>query len=82
MGVVFKLESFLDKHKITKNALAREAKVRPNTIYEICNGEAKRIELKTFNEIMATLIRLTGEKVPLSDIIDYIPDSNDKTANQ
>ncbi|WP_256873717.1 helix-turn-helix domain-containing protein [Paenibacillus kribbensis] len=60
MGITFKLEELLREIGITKNALAREAKIRPNTIYEMCNNTSKRIEFKTFNTVMETLIRLSG----------------------
>ncbi|ODB58545.1 MULTISPECIES: helix-turn-helix domain-containing protein [Paenibacillus] len=75
MGIVFKLEELLREIGITKNALAREAKIRPNTIYEMCNNTSKRIEFKTFNTVMETLIRLSGRPLTLHDVLEYIPEN-------
>ncbi|AUO06797.1 hypothetical protein NS115_10275 [Paenibacillus jamilae] len=74
MGITFKLDELLQEIGITKNALAREAKIRPNTIYEMCNNTSKRIEFKTFNTVMETLIRLSGRPLTLNDVLEYIPE--------
>ena len=74
MGITFKLDELLQEIGITKNALAREAKIRPNTIYEMCHNTSKRIEFKTFNTVMETLIRLSGRPLTLNDVLEYIPE--------
>jgi len=81
MGIVFKLDSLLDDIGVSKNALAREAKVRPNLIYELCDNKTKRIEIETFNKLLAALAQLAGRNVLLSEIIEYIPNENEETAN-
>jgi len=81
VGIIFKLDSLLNDIGVSKNALAREAKVRPNLIYEICDNKTKRIEIETFNKLLAALAELAGRNVLLSEIIDYIPDKNEKTAS-
>ncbi|WP_431086281.1 helix-turn-helix domain-containing protein [Paenibacillus sp. 8b26] len=73
-GITFKLEELLQEIGITKNALAREAKIRPNTIYEMCSNTTKRIEFKTFNTVMETLIRLSGRQLTLHDVLEYTPE--------
>ncbi|MDQ0493471.1 helix-turn-helix domain-containing protein [Paenibacillus brasilensis] len=45
MAINIKLEETLGKAGITKNALARKAKVRSNLIYDMCDGKTKRIDL-------------------------------------
>jgi DNA-binding Xre family transcriptional regulator len=75
----FKLEEFLEENKlagsedekITKNMIAREAKVRPNVVYEMAENQTKRIELKTLDKIMATLCVLTGREVRIEEILEY-----------
>lgn len=74
MAIVFKLGEVLDEHGITKNALAREAKVRPNLVYEMCDNKTKRIEIETFNKLLSTLNILTGSEIPIEKVIQYIPD--------
>jgi plasmid maintenance system antidote protein VapI len=39
MTIKIRLGYTLDEAGVTKNALAREAKVRPNLIYELCEGK-------------------------------------------
>ncbi|GIO93552.1 helix-turn-helix domain-containing protein [Paenibacillus lactis] len=74
VAIVIKLESVLSEAGITKNALAREAKVRPNLIYDMCDGKTKRIDLETLSVILDTLISMTGRRYSLSDILEYIED--------
>lgn len=74
MSIKLKLNETLKNNDITKNALAREAKVRPNLIYDLCEGKTKRIDLGTASTIIDTLIRMTNRPFDLSDIMVYIPD--------
>lgn len=74
VAIVIKLEEVLELNKITKNTLAREAKVRPNLVYEMCDNKTKRIELETFDKLMTTLHELTGRVIPIQDVIQYVPD--------
>lgn len=75
--IKFKLDRLLEENNITRNALAREAKIRPNVVYEMCNNETKRIELKTLDKILETLNRMTNKPINVSDIIEYVPDDDD-----
>ncbi|ARK30751.1 helix-turn-helix domain-containing protein [Halalkalibacter krulwichiae] len=76
--IKFKLRELLHKHDITRNALAREAKVRPNLIYEICDNQTKRIEVKTLNQLVSTLRKMTNTDINITDIFEYI---EEKTKN-
>lgn len=78
MAIIIKLAEVLEAHNITKNTLAREAKVRPNLVYEMCDNKTKRIELETFDKLMTTLNELVGRNVPIQDIIEYVPDGEDE----
>ncbi|MFB6362507.1 helix-turn-helix domain-containing protein [Paenibacillus elgii] len=57
--------------KVSKYAIAREAKVRPNLIYDLCDGKTKRIDLDTLSTIIKTLNELSGRKHTISDILEY-----------
>lgn len=59
-----------------KIALAREAKVRPNLIYDLCEGKTKRLDLDTLNNIVNTLRAMTGNDYTLTDVLEYIPDED------
>lgn len=80
LAITIKLNELLEATKsekeVTKNALAREAKVRPNLIYDLCEGKTKRIELETLSTILDTLQILTGKSYSISDVLEY--GSNEK----
>ncbi|MNC36871.1 hypothetical protein D3C75_854140 [compost metagenome] len=69
MAVKIVLNETLEKAGITRNALAREARVRPNLIYDMCDGKTRRIELETLNTLISTLTEMTGRKHVLADIL-------------
>ncbi|WP_307721818.1 helix-turn-helix domain-containing protein [Paenibacillus humicus] len=71
VAIVMKLNELLDANNITKNALAREAKVRPNLIYELCENKTKRIELDNFEKIIRTLKEMTGKQIEIQDLMKY-----------
>lgn len=73
MSIRIKLGETLDVARITKNALAREAKVRPNLIYDLCEGKTKRLDLDTLSTIVDTLREMTGNEYTLADVLEYIP---------
>ncbi|WP_241674625.1 helix-turn-helix domain-containing protein [Paenibacillus luteus] len=74
LAIRIKLEETLELHKITKNALAREAKVRPNLIYDMCEGKTRRVDLDTLSKIIDTLSQLTGEALAITNILEYTRD--------
>ncbi|WP_366292884.1 helix-turn-helix domain-containing protein [Paenibacillus sp. AN1007] len=76
MSIKIVLGHTLDAANITKNALAREAKVRPNLIYDLCEGKTKRLDLDTLNNIINTLRPMTGNDYSLTDVLVY--ESEDK----
>ncbi|ETT41602.1 hypothetical protein C162_26055 [Paenibacillus sp. FSL R7-269] len=69
MAVKIVLNETLEKAGITRNALAREARVRPNLIYDMCDGKTRRIELETLNTLISTLTAMTGRPHFLADIL-------------
>ncbi len=71
MAIRITLEKTLDANNITKNALAREAKVRPNLIYDMCEGKTRRLDLDTLSNIIDTLTALSGKKHTLTDVLVY-----------
>ncbi|MDR6883576.1 DNA-binding Xre family transcriptional regulator [Bacillus sp. 3255] len=72
LAIRIKLNEVLESADVTKNALAREAKVRPNLIYDLCEGKTKRIELETMSTIIETLEEMTGNTYSISDILEYV----------
>lgn len=76
------LENVLNENGITKNALAREAKIRPNAIYELCDNQTKRLDLSTFNKVLETLREMSGKDIQLFDVLKYIPDKEEAPANE
>ncbi|GIP55272.1 helix-turn-helix domain-containing protein [Paenibacillus vini] len=73
MTIKLKLEDTLTSAGLSKNALAREAKVRPNLIYDMCEGKTKRLDLETLGKIIDTLNAMTGRSYTLTDVLEYIP---------
>ncbi|MBY0158202.1 helix-turn-helix transcriptional regulator [Cytobacillus firmus] len=73
VAILIKLDDALNDAGVTKNALAREAKVRPNLIYEMCEGKTKRIDLETLSNILDTLNSMTGRQYTLTDVLEYMP---------
>lgn len=63
-----------NKDKVTPNALAREAKVRPNGVYEMCAGKTKRVDLETLNRLVSTLEEMIGRDISIDEIIEYVKD--------
>lgn len=74
----FRLSEILTAHNITKNTLAREAKVRPNVVYEMCDNKTQRIELKTLGKLLRTLTELTGKQINVGDVLEYILEDNEE----
>ncbi|MEK5500767.1 helix-turn-helix domain-containing protein [Bacillus sp. FSL M8-0168] len=78
MGFRFNLNDILDKLGITKNKLAVEAKVRPATIGDLCEGKTKRLELETIEKILNVLNDFSQTKTyTIDDIILYKQDTAD-----
>ena len=76
MGTLWTLKEFLDAHEITPNALSTRTagQLARNTVYNLVRKQPKRVELKTFNVLITTLEKMTGEEVSISDLITYQPD--------
>ncbi|MEC1560432.1 helix-turn-helix domain-containing protein [Bacillus haynesii] len=78
MGFRFNLNDILEELGITKNKLAVEAKVRPATIGDLCEGKTKRLELETIEKILNVLNDLSPTKTyTIDDIILYKSDIQD-----
>lgn len=76
MSIHIKLGETIDAANVSRNALAREAKVRPNLIYDLCDGKTKRVDLNTLSIIIDTLRAMTGKDYRLMDVMEYIPEDN------
>lgn len=69
-----KVGEFIDDAGLSRNAVAREAKIRSNAIYEMASNETKRLDLETFNKVIETLRNMTGRDVTIADMLEYTPD--------
>ncbi|MBT2682636.1 helix-turn-helix transcriptional regulator [Bacillus sp. ISL-37] len=72
------LERSMGELKLTRNALAVEAKVRPATINDLVNGNAKQINFETLKAVIDALNRMAFEKGivkrhTVEDVFTYEP---------
>jgi DNA-binding Xre family transcriptional regulator len=74
----FKIGQFIEENNLSRGGVAREAKVRPNVVYEMSNNETKRVELETLDKIMDALSRLLDRPVELHEIMEYVPNQDKK----
>ncbi|MGG2065443.1 helix-turn-helix domain-containing protein [Bacillus sp. S14(2024)] len=77
--MIFTLGKTLDELGITKNKLAVEAKIRPNTISSLVNGDANSIRIDTLQAVLDTLNILAAEKgfdkvYGIKDVVKYEKD--------
>lgn len=78
-------EATMKELKVTKNAVAVESKVRPATIADLENGEAKQINFETLRAIIDALNRISLEQgkekiYKVEDIFTY--NSTNKSAHE
>jgi DNA-binding Xre family transcriptional regulator len=74
--IKFNLDEILKKHNISRTKFANIAKVRPNTINDMCNGNTRRIEIDTLNSIMRAINELGNKPLNLAELIFYVKDEN------
>jgi DNA-binding Xre family transcriptional regulator len=66
----WKLKPYLERHRISANALAKKTRLSSNTIYPIVRGEAKQVSFETLGKLTRALEELTGERVDMTDVIE------------
>lgn len=78
MAVEFVLHETLEKEgvKLTRNAIAVRAQVRPATLHDIAKQQAKSISLETLEKILDAMNEL--DETRSYDIGDIIRYENDK----
>lgn len=72
----FVLEQTLFKLGLSKNKLAVESKVRPNTIIDIVNGNTRRMDMDTLDQVLDALNKIALERnldrtFTINDIMIY-----------
>ena len=75
--VRWRLADFLEEHDLTAYALGKTiGSTRMNTIYRIARRgqEPQRADFPTLALVLDGLTRLTGKRVSLLDVLEYIPD--------
>lgn len=70
------LNETLTKHKLSRNAVAVEGKIRPATIGELVQGQSKSISFETLTKIIQALNTLTGERHTIDNVIKVTYESD------
>ncbi len=70
--IKIKLSTLLGQHKMTQKSLAEATKIRPATISKMYYEETKRIDISQLNRICNAF------NCEISDLLEYIPDSDSK----
>lgn len=75
-SIIITLEEPLEKIKSSPYKIAKESKVRSNTIYEIMANKKKMINIETLATIIETMNRISkeeghGVEFDISDILKY-----------
>ncbi|MEK4081592.1 helix-turn-helix domain-containing protein [Solibacillus sp. FSL K6-1126] len=62
-----------DGCKLTKNAIAVEAKIRPGTLSDLVNGKSKGVTFDTIEKVIDAMNRLDPSgHYKLTDVFDYV----------
>ena len=71
MPIKFTLQETLDREGITKYALAKKSGVRPNTMTDLCNGDARSLRVETMDAVIDAINELAGTNYGLDAIMIY-----------
>lgn len=74
MTIHFKLDKTIEASggKLTKNAIAVEAKVRPSTLSDLASHKSKSLKIETLDAILNAMNTLIPDgQYTITDIIDY-----------
>jgi uncharacterized membrane protein len=84
MTLRFNLGKYLERHQISAYRVVQVSKLAPNTVYTLARQPAQRIDLDTVSAVLAGLETITGQPVPITDLIEEmdtaLPNSNSKLA--
>jgi uncharacterized membrane protein len=82
MTLRFNLGKYLERHQISAYRVVQVSKLAPNTVYTLARQPAQRIDLDTVSAVLAGLETITGQVVPITDLIEEtdvaLPNSNPK----
>jgi predicted transcriptional regulator len=75
--IIWKLDEVLEELNISPNRLSVEAKVRPNTIYNMVYNDAVRFHFDTAAKVLVALNRIANEekihrKFNIEDILEFV----------
>jgi predicted transcriptional regulator len=75
--IVWKLKEVLEEINVSPNRVAVEAKVRPNTIYNMVYNKAERFHFPTTTKVLVALNQIAEEKdihkrFNIEDILEFI----------
>lgn len=78
MSVRWRLADFLEQRSLSAYALGKAMGTSyMNTVYRLARrgDEPTRVDLPTLSNVLDGLRKLTGEDVKITDVLEYIPDS-------
>lgn len=71
MPVRWKVYEILEAHDISVYRLMKESGLAQGTVYRLVKGDTSTVNAETLDRVMTTLRRLTGERLQISDLIEY-----------
>lgn len=74
--IKLKLSDLLGKHKMTQKALAEKTGIRPGTVSKMYYEEIKRIDIMHLDSICDLF------DCPLSELIEFVPESGNSQPKQ
>lgn len=69
--VFWTVREVLEDHGITPYRLMKESGLAQGTVYRLVNGDTRSLNADTLDRVMATLRRLTGKRLQVSDLLRY-----------
>ena len=71
MPIKFTLNETIENEGITKYALSKASGVRPNTLTDICAGDANGLTVVTMDKLLRGLTAITGKQYGLEALMIY-----------
>jgi DNA-binding Xre family transcriptional regulator len=67
------VKEFLARHDITPYRVMKESGLAQGTVYRLVNSKTTNLNTETLDRLLTSLSRLTGNRVGISDLIEYRP---------
>jgi DNA-binding Xre family transcriptional regulator len=73
MPLRWKVKEFLAQHDITPYRVMKESGLAQGTVYRLVNSKTTNLNTETLDRLLTSLSHLTGNRVGISDLIEYRP---------